>query len=123
MTLRQPLVLLAEDNRDERDMYSTFLEMAGFQVTSVENGLAAVRTAHETRPDVIVLDMMMPILSGAEAARQLKQDPDLARVPIVGISAFPYDMFRAVSPRIGADAWVMKPCSPDELVTILHRVL
>jgi two-component system cell cycle response regulator DivK len=120
---RRSLVLLAEDNPDERDMYAIYLRMTGFEVLVVDNGLDALHVAEKTAPDVIVLDMVMPVLGGAETAQRLKGCSRLAHIPVVAISAYSYEVFRALAPEIGADAYVLKPCGPDELAALLKRMV
>jgi two-component system, cell cycle response regulator DivK len=119
----RPLVLLAEDNADEREMYVEYLVLSGFEVVAVGNGVQAIEQAQRVRPDIIVMDMAMPELSGVAATHQLKQDPVLASVPVVAITAYPYSAHRPLSPEVGADSFVRKPCRPDELVALLQRLL
>lgn len=82
-----PLVLIAEDHEDSRDALRTLLDALGYRVAEATNGAEAVEQARATRPDVILMDMMMPVVDGFEATRQLRADPAFATVPIIAITA------------------------------------
>jgi two-component system cell cycle response regulator DivK len=120
---RRSLVLLAEDNADCREMYTEYLVASGFDVVAVETGVQAIEQAHHVRPDIIVMDMAMPEMSGAAATHQLKGDPSFANVPVVALTAYPYSTHKPLSAEVGADSFVQKPCRPDELVALIKRHL
>lgn len=82
-----PVVLIAEDHQDSRDALSTLLEALGYRVLVAGNGAEAVQVARASRPDLILMDMMMPSVDGFEATRTLRADADFRQVPIVAITA------------------------------------
>jgi CheY-like chemotaxis protein len=82
-----PLVLVAEDNADSRDAMRTLLESLDYRVVEARDGEEAVSIAREKLPDLILMDMMMPLLDGFTATRELRADPRLASVPIIAITA------------------------------------
>jgi DNA-binding response OmpR family regulator len=112
-------VLVAEDDLDIRDLVVFRLERSGWEVIEAADGQQAIDLARERRPDVAVLDWMMPVKSGLEVVAELRSDPDLAGMPVLILSA------RAQEPDIvqgftaGADDYLTKPFSPQELH---HRV-
>ena len=79
-----PLVLIVEDDPDQRDMYATYLSTHGVRVKTAEDGPSAVATALESRPDIIVMDLMLPRVDGWQAIRALKADPHSACKPSIG---------------------------------------
>jgi CheY-like chemotaxis protein len=119
----RPLVLLVEDNPDEREIYTHCLNLAGFEVVSATNGIEAVEQVQSTRPDVIVTDMAMPLMDGATAIKHIRRDPAFMHVPIVAMTGYSYSAHKPLSSDVGADAFVLKPFRPDELVALLGRIL
>jgi CheY-like chemotaxis protein len=114
-------VLVADDHDILRDAYSLLLEKSGYRVLRAANGGEAVRIAAESWPDVILMDLAMPVLSGLEAALALKASPATAGIPIIGLTA------HFVSPerermRQLCDAFLTKPCHPSDLVREVGRV-
>jgi CheY-like chemotaxis protein len=82
-----PVVLIAEDHEDSRDALRTLLDALGYRVVVARNGAEAVEVARASRPDLILMDMMMPSVDGFEATRTLRTDPTFREVPIVAITA------------------------------------
>jgi CheY-like chemotaxis protein len=119
----RPLVLLAEDNPDEREIYTHCLILAGFEVVAVTNGVEVVEQVKSLRPDVIVTDMAMPQMDGASAIQHIRREPALVHVPIVAMTGYSYSAHKPLSSDVGADAFVLKPFRPDELVALLGRLL
>ena len=102
-----PAVLIAEDHEDSRDALCTLLEAFGYQVHLAANGFEAVAEARAHRPDLILMDMMMPGMDGLEATRTLRSDPDFPRIPIVAVTAMDGARERVLA--AGCDDWVAKP--------------
>src|SRR5579859_494094 len=110
----KPRVLLVEDHEDTRDMFAWCMRAAGWQVATVGNGLEALLAATATPPDVIVMDLDLPVLDGIDATRRLKADDATAAIPVVACTAF----MRTLHDRIcaaGFEALVPKPCLPEDL--------
>jgi CheY-like chemotaxis protein len=102
-----PSVLIAEDHEDSRDALRTLLEAFGYRVHLAGNGFEAVAEARARRPDLILMDMMMPGMDGLEATRTLRADPDFPRIPIVAVTAMEGARDRVLA--AGCDDWVAKP--------------
>jgi DNA-binding response OmpR family regulator len=118
-----PRVLVADDDRDIRDLVVFKLEQAGYDVLGVDDGLAALEEARRQRPDLLLLDVMMPGLSGLDVARQVRADPGTADVPIIMLTAKAQESDVETGFAHGADDYVIKPFSPRELVSRVQAVL
>lgn len=120
---RPPLVLIADDVDDARELYGEYLRYSGFRVVTASDGVEAVRLARTYRPDVILLDVRMPRLTGSEAVRQLKTDPRFTGVPIIALTAHALQSERDALMGDGFDDVLAKPCLPDRLVLVIRQVL
>jgi DNA-binding response OmpR family regulator len=116
-------ILVVEDEPDIRGLVLLHLEREGFRCRTVANGLDAVREAKARRPDLIVLDLMLPGLGGLEVCRRLRSDHETAGVPIIMLTAKADEIDRVVGLELGADDYVAKPFSPKELVARARAVL
>lgn len=116
-------ILLAEDNEDNRTIYRTILEHSGYTVVEATDGEAAVRLAAEARPDLILLDISMPLLDGWEAARQIRDNPDTGGIPIVALTAHALQQDRARAIAEGFDSYLAKPVEPRRVVEEVRRLL
>ena len=116
-------ILIADDDPDIRDLVAFKLEQAGFDVTAVDNGLAALSSAVEAPPDLVVLDVMMPGMSGIDVCRQLRVEAATAHLPIILLTARAQEGDVEVGFGAGADDYVVKPFSPRELVSRVEAVL
>jgi CheY-like chemotaxis protein len=115
-----PRVLVIDDYDDARELLVIVFADAGFTVTSTGNGEEALTLARQHRPDVIVIDILMPGMDGIEVTRCMKEDPQLANIPIVAYTANPSLVVRH---RRLFDALCKKPCDPDKLVTVVREAL
>ncbi|MFN4157462.1 MAG: phosphate regulon transcriptional regulator PhoB [Gemmobacter sp.] len=122
----QPTVLVVEDESAQREVLAYNLEAEGFRVASAENGEEALILVDEVSPDIIVLDWMLPNVSGIEVCRRLKARADTRHVPIIMLSARSEEVDRVRGLETGADDYVIKPYSVVELMarvrTQLRRV-
>jgi two-component system phosphate regulon response regulator PhoB len=109
-------ILVVDDERDIVDLVRFHLAQAGYRVVAASDGRQALDLARRERPNLIVLDLMLPILPGAEVARLLKQDEKTRDIPIVMLTARGEEVDRVVGFELGADDYVVKPFSPRELV-------
>jgi two-component system, OmpR family, phosphate regulon response regulator PhoB len=116
-------ILVADDDMDIRDLVAFKLEQAGFDVTAVDNGLAALTAARLEPPDLVVLDVMMPGMSGIDVCRELRNDRNTAGLPIILLTARAQEGDVEVGFGAGADDYIVKPFSPRELVTRVEAVL
>ena len=112
----QPLVLLVEDEPAQREVLSYNLEAEGFRVIQAEDGEEAMSFVRDELPDLIVLDWMMPNLSGLEVCRRLKSRPETRKVPVIMLSARSEEVDRVRGLETGADDYVIKPYSVVELM-------
>jgi two-component system, OmpR family, response regulator ResD len=113
-------VLLVDDEEIVRDVLTRYLEQEGFRVDVAGDGEAALALAAQTRPDIVVLDLMLPRIDGLEVFRRMRDDGDL---PIVMLTAKSEEIDRVVGLELGADDYVTKPFSPREVVARIRAVL
>ena len=118
----RPLVLLVEDYDDTREMYREYLEFCGFSVLTARNGVEAIELATASHPDVVLMDLSLPIMDGWEATRRLKSSPETAALKIIALSAYPR-AFDGSTQEPGCDAFIAKPCLPTDLVQHLSAFL
>ena len=119
----QPLVLVVDDYQDAREMYAEYLSFSGFRVAEASNGLEAIEKAFELRPDVILMDLSLPGIDGWAATRRLKTDERTKSIPVVALTGHALAGASDGARQAGCDAFVTKPCLPDELVLEVKRVL
>lgn len=116
-------ILVAEDETDVLNLIALNLKSAGFTVVQAQDGVSALRQARDTLPALIVLDLMLPEMSGLEVCKALKKEPQTAGIPIVMLTAKAEEVDRIVGLELGADDYVTKPFSPRELVLRIKSVL
>jgi len=112
----QPLVLLVEDEPAQREVLAYNLEAEGYRVTQAENGEEALLLVAEEPPDLILLDWMLPNVSGIEICRRLKARPETRNLPVIMLSARSEELDRVRGLETGADDYVVKPYSVAELL-------
>jgi DNA-binding response OmpR family regulator len=120
--MSKPRVLIADDDPLLRAILEHKLTGAGYEVQAVEDGRAALEAARTRTPSVIVLDGMMPVLDGFEVLRRLKDDPDLAAICVVMLTALKRQDDVVSALKLGAADYLPKPFNPDELVARLQRL-
>jgi DNA-binding response OmpR family regulator len=116
-------ILVAEDERDIRELIGHTLRFAGFEVVLAAHGGEAVEKAPGENPDLIILDVRMPKVTGYEACRQLKENPDTAEIPIVFLSAKGQESEIKEGLASGASEYILKPFAPDDLVNQIQGIL
>ncbi len=123
MDRAKPLILIVEDQSDLRALYARHLTISGFDVIEAGNGEDAVTCSTAQTPDVILMDLSLPIVDGWEATRRLKADSRTAHIPVVALTAHDGsgELQRATS--AGCDWFVPKPCPPGALLTEVRRIL
>jgi CheY-like chemotaxis protein len=119
----KPLILLVEDHAELRRLYAQQLELSGFDVIEAANGADAITHTAEHCPDVVLMDLSLPVLDGWEATRRLKTDHRTAHIPVVALTAHDGSGELQRATRAGCDWFVPKPCPPDALVAEIRRVL
>ena len=116
-------ILIAEDERDIRDLITFTLGFAGFEVGAAANGEEAVNLARQEIPDLILMDVRMPRMTGYEACAILKTDAKLKDVPVIFLSAKGQDSEIQAGLQAGAADYLLKPFAPDQLTERIQAVL
>ena len=123
LTQDQSTILIVDDFDDTRLLLRTWLEKKGYRVVEAENGKEAVVEAERLRPDLIIMDVEMPELDGLSATRQIRALDDFDQVPIVAVSAYGADQFRADALKAGCNEYVSTPFEPEELETLIRSLI
>ncbi len=118
-----PSVLLVEDNELNRDMLSRRLIKRGFDVSIVGDGAAALDAVRANRPDLILMDMSLPVMTGWEATSALKQDPDTKTIPVIALTAHAMSGDREKALEAGCDEFETKPVELPRLLEKMHALL
>ncbi len=118
-----PLILLVDDFDDAREMYSEYLEFCGFRVETARDGREALEKARTLTPDLVLMDLSLPVLDGWEATRILKADPATRHIVVVALSAHTLNVDSARARAAGCDGFIAKPCLPPDLVTKISTFL
>ena len=119
----RPRVLLVDDYPDAREMYAEYLEFSGFDVVEAANGMEALQRAADDNPDIILMDLSLPVMDGWEATRRLKADERTAAIPVVALTGHALAGISEGAKKAGCDAFVTKPCLPEDLVKEIRKVL
>lgn len=118
-----PLILVAEDERDIRELIVITLQLSGFNVVDVPNGAEAVQKAREILPDLILMDVRMPKMTGYEACEALKSDEKTKNIPVIFLSAKGQEAEVSTGLDLGAEDYFLKPFAPNELSEKVNKVL
>ena len=116
-------VLVVEDQEDNRRILSVYLEYVGYRVVSAVNGAEGVATAREQRPNVIVMDISMPVLDGYQALRLLREDPELGEIPVIALTAHALSTDREAVLAAGFDSYLAKPIEPRLVAAEVRRII
>ena len=116
-------ILIAEDERDIRDLITFTLGFAGFEVVAASNGEEAVNLARQEIPDLILMDVRMPRMTGYEACALMKADAKLKDIPVIFLSAKGQDSEIQTGLQAGAADYLLKPFAPDQLTERIQTVL
>jgi two-component system alkaline phosphatase synthesis response regulator PhoP len=121
--MSEPMILVAEDERDIRELIVFTLQISGFNVVQVPNGEEAVKKATEIKPDLILLDVRMPKMTGYEACKALKAQKSTRDIPVVFLSAKGQEAEINTGLELGAEEYFLKPFAPDELSKRVNKIL
>ncbi len=116
-------ILIAEDERDIRDLITFTLTFAGHQVTAASNGEEAVQKALQIIPDLILMDVRMPRMTGYEACKKMKEEDSIKHIPVAFLSAKGQETEVQTGLQVGAVEYILKPFSPDELTERVKKLL
>lgn len=120
---RKPVVLLVDDYPDAREMYAEYLEFSGFDIIQAGNGVEAIQRAQDSRPDVILMDLSLPVMDGWEATRRLKADERTKSIPVLAVTGHALTGVSNDAKNAGCDGFITKPCLPEDLVAEIRKVL
>ena len=121
--MSEKTILYIEDNEFNRKMVRQLLARTSYRLTEAADGEAGVTAAREAPPDLILMDIQLPKLSGLEATRQLRADPRTAAVPIIVVTSFALSGDEQKARDAGATAYIAKPYSPRDLLAKIHEIL
>ena len=116
-------ILVIEDQEDNRTILRDLLTSAGYQVIEALNGQAGVDIAERERPDLILMDIQLPVLDGYEATRRIKGNPSLASIPVIAVTSYALSGDEAKAKAAGCDGYVTKPFSPRQLLGKVREFL
>ena len=116
-------ILVVEDQEDNRRIVRDLLTSVGFDLIEATTGEEGVRQAEIHRPDLILMDIQMPVLDGYEATRQIKSKAELRHIPIIVVTSYALSGDEAKANAAGADAYVAKPFSPRDLLATIKRFI
>ena len=118
-----PKILLVEDNEMNRDMLSRRLVRGGYEVIIAEDGARGVAMASSDRPDLILMDMSLPVIDGWEATRRIKATPELCKIPVIALTAHAMATDREKALRAGCDDYDTKPIELQRLLGKIETLL
>lgn len=116
-------ILIAEDERDIRDLVSFTLKFAGYEVVAASDGQDAYEKTLIERPDLILMDVRMPRMTGYEACKKMKEEPSIKNIPVVFLSAKGQEAEIRSGLEAGAEEYLLKPFAPDELISRVSELL
>ena len=116
-------ILVIEDQEDNRIILRDLLTSADYAVIEAVNGQDGVKLAESERPDLILMDMQLPVLDGYDATRRIKANPALAKIPVIAVTSYAQSGDEEKARAAGCDDYVTKPFSPRELLTKVREYL
>ena len=114
-------VLIVEDNEDNRLIYSQYLAHGGFRVLEATNGAEGVDVARRERPDIVLMDISMPVMDGLTATRALKADEELRSIPVIALTAHAMATDEVMAREAGCDGYISKPVMPKDVRAEVER--
>jgi len=116
-------ILIIEDYPETRQMLADLMKINDFEPMEARDAIEGIEKAKSGQPDLILLDVMLPMMDGVEACRKLKSDPKTAKIPVIFVTVKQIEEGLKVGEEIGADAYIKKPFDPDELLEIVRVIL
>jgi two-component system, cell cycle response regulator DivK len=116
-------ILVVEDNEINRDMMVRRLQRRGYTIVTAVDGQQGVDMTHSEKPDLVLMDMSLPVLNGWDATRQIKGDPDVKNVPVVGLTAHAMVGDRDQALQAGCDDYATKPVEFEKLIELINRLI
>ena len=116
-------ILVVEDQEDNRQILRDLLRSAGLRMIEAHDGEEALTVARSQRPDLILMDIQLPLVDGYEATRTIKRDPQLRNIPIIAVTSYALSGDEQKARAAGCDAYIAKPYSPRDLLAWIGRFL
>lgn len=116
-------ILVVEDQEDNRQIIRDMLSVTDYEITEAENGELALAAIAKERPDLILMDIQLPVLDGYEATRRIKADPALRSIPIIAVTSYALSGDEHKARAAGCDDFVPKPYSPRQLLAKIRQYL
>jgi two-component system cell cycle response regulator DivK len=116
-------ILVVEDQPDNRQILRDLFESAGYEIIEAEDGQAGVVAAKAQQPDLILMDIQLPVMDGYEATRRIKADPDLRAIPLIVVTSYALSGDDVKARAAGCDGYVTKPFSPRQLLAKVKEYL
>ena len=116
-------ILVVEDQEDNRQILRDLLLSSGYEILEAGDGLQAIEQAAKHRPDLILMDIQLPVLDGYESTRRIKANPDLNMIPIIVVTSYALSGDEEKARAAGCDAYVAKPFSPRALLAKMREFL
>jgi two-component system cell cycle response regulator DivK len=116
-------ILVVEDAEDNRQILRDLLGMAGYDIVEAHDGAQGVAMATEHKPDLILMDIQMPVMDGYEATRQIKASPELKAIPIMAVTSYALSGDEQKTRDAGCDAYIAKPYSPRQMLAKVREIL
>lgn len=120
---RKTFVLIVDDFADAREMYAEYFEFLNYRVSTAENGQEAIEKATAERPDVILMDLSLPVLDGWEATRRLKRDDRTRHIPVIALTGNALAGHEEHARKAGCDSFLTKPCLPEDVEREIQKIL
>ncbi len=121
--MRPPLILIIEDSDDNRQIVRDLFAHAGLNLIEAADGAAGVAMAQARRPDLIIMDIQLPVMDGYEATRRIRDIPELAQTPIVAVTSYALSGDEDATRAAGCDGYLSKPLSPSHLLAMVRALL
>jgi len=116
-------ILVVEDQEDNRQILRDLLNSVGYQILEAEDGARGVAAAEAEQPDLILMDIQLPLVDGYEATRRIRANPELKSIPIIAVTSYALSGDEAKARDAGCDAYVTKPYSPRALLAKIREYL
>jgi two-component system, cell cycle response regulator DivK len=116
-------ILVIEDTEDNRQILRDLLSMAGYDLVEAADGAEGVAMAAEHKPDLILIDIQMPVMDGYEATRRIKADPALAAIPVIAVTSYALSGDEQKARDAGCDGYIAKPFSPRQMLAKVREIL
>ncbi len=116
-------ILMVEDTEDNRQILRDLFASTGYELLEAQDGAAGLAMASKHKPDIILMDIQLPVIDGYEVTRRIKADPALRHIPVIAVTSYALSGDDAKARAAGCDAYIAKPFSPRALLAKVHELL